>query len=285
MPEGPEVETIRRELSQLISKTVKKIQLTPLSQKYLKYQGKQKEYEQFNQKKIFEIVRLGKFLIWRFENLEAVILNHLGMTGKWCFVMKIDDLKPSIKHSKVIIEMSNPPHAIFDDMRNFGQYRIFLSFEEVKKYPPIRGLGIDGLIEPFPIDLFLEKLSIERNADIEIGKVLLNQRLVAGIGNIYKAESLYLAGIHPLRNVKSLTNTERKKLGFSIGETLQKALNDKGSTFGTQPYSRPSGETGEAQRWHKVYGRKGEPCLICGTTIEKIVQKDRSTFFCPECQK
>ncbi|MFX0173062.1 MAG: Fpg/Nei family DNA glycosylase, partial [Candidatus Hodarchaeota archaeon] len=248
-------------------------------------QGKQKEFEQFNQKKISDIVRLGKFLIWRFKNLEAVILNHLGMTGKWCFVMKIDDLKPSIKHPKVIIEMDNPPHAIFDDIRNFGQYKIFLSFNDVKEYPPIRSLGIDGLIEPFPIELFLEKLSLERYAEIEIGKVLINQRLVAGIGNIYKTESLFLAGIHPLRIVKSLSNTEKKKLGFSIVEILQKALNDKGSTFGTQPYSRPSGETGDAQRWHNVYGRKGESCIICGTTIERIVQKDRSTFFCPGCQK
>lgn len=285
MPEGPEVETIRRELAQLISRTLKQIRLTQLSQKYLKYQGLQPEFDQFKQKRISDIIRLGKFLIWQFEDDDAVILNHLGMTGKWCFVMELNNLKPSIKHPKVIIEMVEPPHAIFDDMRNFGQYRVFSSFSDVKKYPPIRSLGIDGLVKPFPIELFLDKLSIERYADKEIGELLLNQRLVAGIGNIYKTESLFLAGIHPLRTVKSLSTSDQKRLGYSISDTLQKALNDKGSTFGTQPYSRPSGDEGNAQRWHRVYGRKGEPCSICGTTIERIVQKDRSTFFCSKCQK
>ena len=285
MPEGPEVENVRLELQPLISKKVDRIHLTTLSQKYPKYNGKQPFFDQFSKKTIFEIARFGKFLVWRFTDIEAVILNHLGMTGKWCLYK--DNLKlPSIaNHVKVIIHMISPPSALFNDIRNFGQFKVFHSFEKVKQYNPIRSLGVDGLATPFPLDEFLIRLAKKNFADKPIGEVLLNQRLVAGIGNIYKAESLFHSKIHPLRRVKTLSNNEREKLGLSIGEILQKALHDGGSTMEFQPYELPSGKTGEAQRWHRVYNREGESCVICGNEIYRMVQKDRSTYWCSQCQK
>jgi len=118
-----------------------------------------------------------------------------------------------------------------------------------------------------------------------VGEVLLNQRLVAGVGNIYKTESLFHAKINPLRKVGTLSDAEREELGLAIGEILQKALQDKGSTMAFQPYELPSGTTGNAQQWHKVYNREGEPCYVCNTEITRIVQKNRSTFYCPQCQQ
>ncbi|MFX1284122.1 MAG: bifunctional DNA-formamidopyrimidine glycosylase/DNA-(apurinic or apyrimidinic site) lyase [Promethearchaeota archaeon] len=285
MPEGPEVENVRLELSQLISKIVDKIQLTPLSQKYLKYKDKQPLFDQFSGKKILDIIRFGKFLVWRFDNTKSVILNHLGMSGRWCFFIDMENLPATANHVKVLVILENPPSAIFDDTRNFGQFKVFHSFEEVIQYDPIRYLGIDGLATPFPLEEFLIRLGKRNFTNKPIGEVLLNQRLVAGVGNIYKTESLFQAKINPLRKVETLSNNEREKLGLAIGKTLRKALNDKGSTMAFQPYELPSGDTGNAQKWHKVYNREGKPCYVCGTEISRIVQKNRSSFFCSQCQK
>ena len=285
MPEGPEVENVRLELLQLVSKKIDSIQLTRLSQKYPKYEGKQPFFDQFSNKKISNIARFGKFLVWRFTDIKAVILNHLGMTGKWCFYKDIEKLPTTVNHIKVIIHMAAPPSALFNDIRNFGQFKVFPSFEEVKQHNPIRSLGVDGLTTPFPLGEFLVRLAKKNFEDKPIGEVLLNQRLVAGVGNIYKTESLFHAKINPLKKVEKLTNTGREKLGLAIGTILQKALHDKGSTMDFQPYELPSGTTGNAQLWHKVYNREGKPCLSCGTHITRIVQKDRSTFYCSHCQK
>ena len=110
MPEGPEVEAVRRELSQLINQTVKKITLTPLSQKYPKYQGKQNEFNQFFDHKLQKITRFNKFLVWEFDTI-PVILNHLGMSGRWLLVDSLTGVEDKATHPKVIIETTTSPHA------------------------------------------------------------------------------------------------------------------------------------------------------------------------------
>jgi formamidopyrimidine-DNA glycosylase len=283
MPEGPEVEVIRRELKPLVDQVVKKISLTPLSQKYPKYQGRQGEFDQFSKQKLKKITRFNKFLVWEFEK-GPVILNHFGMSGRWIIVDSIEKEHEKITHPKVIVETNGPLHAVFDDTRNFGQFRVFSSMDDVKKYRPIRTIGIDGLEEPFPTDEFLEKLGEDRFANKQIGLLLMDPRLVAGIGNIYKAEILFASKIHPERLVSSLTKPERESLSKTIPGILQFALNDKGSSFDAR-YVLPSGEDGEAQRWHKVYQRRNKPCSMCETIIQIVKQDNRSTYYCPECQK
>jgi formamidopyrimidine-DNA glycosylase len=283
MPEGPEVEAVRRELNPLINQTIKKITLTPLSQKYPKYQGKQGEFDQFSSQKLQKITRFNKFLIWEFEQ-GPVILNHFGMSGRWILVDSVKKEHDKITHPKVIIETTGSIHAIFDDTRNFGQFRVFSSLDDVKRYKPIRTLGIDGLIEPFPTNDFLEKIQEDRFRNKQIGLLLMDPRLVAGIGNIYKAEILFATKIHPERLVSSLTKQEREKLSEIIPEILHYALNDKGSSFDAR-YVLPSGENGEAQRWHKVYQRRNKSCRECETPIEIVKQNNRSTYYCPKCQK
>ena len=284
MPEGPEVESVRQELLPLIKNRVKQIQLTPLSQKYPKYQNKQPSFDPFRNTILKYIYRYGKFLVWCFDGTERVILNHLGMPGKWCFCEDLTTSQSDGTHPKVIIQMENPPHLIFDDTRNFGQFKVFQTYEEVMTYPPIKSLGIDGLEIPFPIDEFISRIRNKRYEDKIIGELLLNQRLVAGVGNIYKAEALFQAKINPLRKVNTITKKDLKQLGLAISEVLQKALNDLGSSIDSL-YTLPSGESGNAQLWHNVYGRKGKQCKICKSEIKKITQKERSTFFCPRCQK
>ena len=279
MPEGPEVECTKKYLQPLIGKTVKTIKLTALSQKYPKYQHRQSDFDWFKGQRLIDIERTGKFLIWRFNG--KVILNHLGMSGKWILLEKYNQSLTS--HAKALMYFEKLPHAVFDDIRNFGQFKVFESYDTVMQHDPIRKMGLDGLAKPFPMKKFLLRLNKSNYANREIGAVLVDQKLVAGVGNIYKAESLALAKINPTRLVKTLTKKERKELGLAISKTLWKAVDCNGSTFST--FEIPTGQEGSAQKWHKVYGKHGETCQDCGTEIIRIVQNGRSTFFCSECQK
>ncbi len=282
MPEGPEVEAVRQELLQLLNKSVK-ITLTSLSQKYPKYQNKQEEFTQFDDQKIQNITRYNKFLVWELES-EVVILNHLGMSGRWLVLDSLDELESKSTHPKVILQMESPPHAVFDDSRNFGQFRTFPSLEAVKRYRPIKTLGIDGLVKDFPMLRFLTMLEEQRFQNKPLGELLMDPRLVSGIGNIYKSEILFEAKLNPEREIPSLSNPEKNNLGNSISKILLKALFDKGSSFDAR-YVLPSSDTGQAQRWHRVYQRRDDPCKYCKTPIKRKIQRQRSTFFCPKCQK
>ncbi len=279
MPEGPEVECVRRSLKTIVGRKIQRIHLTELSQKYQKYQNKQIQFDQFNGHQIKEIERIGKFLIFRFDKKE-VILNHLGMSGNWLLLRRKDQILPS--HPKVLIEFDTLPSAVFSDMRNFGQFKMYEDYNSVLQHQPIRKMGIDGLLDTFPIDEFLLRIDKRNYANREIGSVLLDQKLVAGIGNIYKSESLALANINPTKLVSALTDKERSKLGYAISKTLHKAVEYMGSTFNS--FRTPDGGEGSAQNWHQVYGKKGGKCSNCGSEIRRVVQDKRSTFYCPKCQ-
>ena len=283
MPEGPEVEHVRMSLQQIISKKVKSIKLTKQSQKYSKYKNKQREFDIFQNRKIERIERKGKFLVWVFD-ISEIILNHLGMSGKWLFIT--DENLRSSKHAKIILDIESfTRKVVFDDVRNFGQFRIFDSYDSVMDYNPIKSIGLDGLELPFPQEIFLQKLDKQIYANREIGSVLLNQKMVAGIGNIYKSESLYAARIKPTRLVKDISIKERKKLGNEISNILHKALVHQGSSFNIQPFHDPNGIEGSAQNWHNVYAKETQLCQECASEIQKIKQNGRSTFFCSKCQK
>jgi len=279
MPEGPEVECVRCSLKSIIGKKIQRIHLTELSLKYQKYRNKQTQFDQFSGHQIKEIERIGKFLIFKFDKKE-VILNHLGMSGNWLLLKKKDQILPS--HPKVLIEFETLPNALFYDTRNFGQFKIYEDYNAVIQHKPIRKMGIDGLLVTFPIAEFLLRIDKRNYANREIGSVLLDQKLVAGIGNIYKSESLALANINPTRLVKTLTNKERCKLGHAISKTLHKAVEYMGSSFNS--FRTPDGGAGSAQNWHQVYGKKDKKCNDCENEIRRIVQDKRSTFYCPNCQ-
>lgn len=281
MPEGPEVEFTRQTLKRFVGMNIKKIELTNLSQKYNKYKEKQLDFKEFSNRKLKQLERRGKFLIWIFD-CQKVILNHLGMSGKWLIFQK-HEYETKVTHPKVILKFEKINDvAVFDDPRNFGQFRVFDSYSAVIDYPPIKKLGPNGLEIPFPEKRFKTLLLQKKYEEKEIGQVLLDQRLLAGIGNIYKSESLALAKISPLRLVKNLSAEDIKILGQSISITLNKAVESMGSTI--QSFRTPYGDEGSAQNWHKVYGRQGQKCKDCGTQIERILQNKRSTFYCKRCQ-
>lgn len=278
IPEGPEVEAVRRDLEKLLTYTITKAYLTPLALKYNRYIKQQENIAVLQGKTIETIERRGKFIIWWFGNIPVV--NHLGMTGGW-IIQNITD--PLSKYPKVVLEFTEGSRAIFDDIRNFGRFEIFKDEQDLlKQTESIRTLGVNGLAEPFPQEKFEELLHLPRNQNKQIGSLLLDQRVVAGVGNIYKSESLFRANIHPVLPVSELTGEEIKLLGQSISEILQMALASGGSTI--ENFQLPFGAEGKAQNWHRVYAQESKPCSVCKTPIERIIQNTRSTFFCPICQ-
>ena len=257
MPEGPEVESVTRELQGLVELTVSSAFLTPLALKYNRYIKQQENIKNLQNKKIIKIERRGKFIIWFFDSIPVV--NHLGMTGGWIIQEKKQDLS---SYPKVVLEFKEGQRAIFDDLRNFGRFEFFKNEEDLLvQSESIRSLGINGLELPFPQMNFEEILQYKRNQDKQIGSLLLVQRVVAGVGNIYKSESLFRAKIHPILPVNMLSEKEIKALGQSICEILQFALACGGSTIDN--FQLPYGSEGKAQEWLKVYGREGKECFVC----------------------
>ena len=278
MPEGPEVESVKRELQELVNQEVSKAYLTPLALKYNRYIKQQGNINQLEKQKIHKIERRGKFIIWWFGGIPVV--NHLGMTGGWIIQ---DHLEKLSAYPKVVLEFVDGSRAVFDDIRNFGRFEIFKDEQDLlKQTESIRTLGINGLEIPFPQRQFGELLNLKRNQNKQIGSLLLDQRVVAGVGNIYKSESLFKAKIHPIIPVNNLSEKEIRELGQSISDILQLALASGGSTIDN--FQSPYGSEGKAQEWHKVYSREGKACFICKTPIQRIIQNTRSTFFCPSCQ-
>ena len=281
MPEGPEVEFTLRSLKVFEGMEVESITLTKLSQKYNKYKGKQKDFLEFSSSILEKLERHGKFIVWIFNNGKT-ILNHLGMSGKWLIYEGVFN-ETKAKHAKVIVNFKGTKKAVvFDDARNFGQFRIFENYFVLMNYTPIKKIGLDGLSLPFPIFEFKKIMKLKRISNKEIGKVLLDQSVISGIGNIYKSETLFLAKIDPTRIVKTLKTNEIEMLAKAIPDILNKAVKSMGSTINS--YRNPYGEEGSAQKWHKVYGKEGEKCEECGTKILRIIQNKRSTFYCKKCQ-
>lgn len=280
-PEGPEVECVKRDLQTLVNLTVEKATLTELALNYNRYIQQNDRISLLEKKKIVKIERRGKFIIWWFGKIPVV--NHLGMTGGW-IIRDTNHSDPIPQnHPKVVLNFSEGKKAIFDDVRNFGRFEIFHNEKELlDKTESIRKMGIDGLALPFPQNQFEQILHEKRNLEKTLGSFLLDQQYVAGVGNIYKSESLFKAKLHPVLPLKLLTNLEMKTLGDSISYILQLALNSGGTTIDN--FQSPYGAEGKAQEWHQVYGREGKSCFICKTPIQRIIQKTRSTFFCPVCQ-
>lgn len=279
MPEGPEVEVVKLELQSIINKKVSSCYLTTLSLKYQRYIDQAGNVELLQNTLMKKIERRAKFIIFWFDNMP--VLNHLGMTGGWRFQNSIKD--ELSKYAKVVIEFEDNSRVIFDDMRNFGRFQVYKNEREMlDQVEALRTLGIDGLEKPFDLSGFENLLQVKRNQNKEIGGLLLDSRVVSGIGNIYKSESLFKAKINPLRVVNTLSKQEIISLGNSISEVLHLALSYGGSTINN--FQKPFGDEGKAQEWHQVYNRAEKPCYVCESILIRIVQKNRSSFFCSTCQ-
>jgi formamidopyrimidine-DNA glycosylase len=266
MPELPEVETIVRELRQKITgKTFSRVCL----HWERSVQGQAKEFTQrLAGMAISAISRRGKFI--GFELQDGTFFTiHLRMTGK--LVQKLDIAGK--KHVRVEFRFRDGSALYFVDVRKFGRLRLWPC-----KSQSCPDLGPEPL-QPAAVLAVLSGLSTRR----PIKTVLLDQTILAGIGNIYADESLFAAGIHPLTPVCRLRSGQRQKLSQAVPRVLKNAIRRCGTTL--RDYRTVTGRSGENQDYLKVYGRNNQPCFTCGTPIEKIRISGRSAHFCPCCQK
>jgi formamidopyrimidine-DNA glycosylase len=199
---------------------------------------------------------------------KAQWIVHLGMTGR----LQLCDPQTEIaKHTHAILKLSSGRELRFVDPRRFGRLSVASS----------AGFDATG-VEPLEVhlDRFVE---LFRGRKTPIKSALLNQKLLRGVGNIYADESLFRAGLRPRRRASSITHEQLRKLHLSIQEVLKEAIALGGSSV--SDYVNADGEEGFFQLQHRVYGREGEPCLVCKTPIKRVVIAGRSSHFCPKCQK
>lgn len=267
MPELPEVETIKSELApHVVGRTFTGV--TVCDAKPIK----QPEPEEFCQKlvgqKISSLERRGKYLLFHLSSGEALII-HLRMTGALLLNPEQQD-----RYTRVIFHFDDGSRLAFTDRRRLGA--IWLA-EDAKAVT--RKLGPEPLEPDFTAET-LARLLKKRQAPIKA--VLLDQSVIAGIGNMYADEALFLARIHPLQKASSLKPQEVQKLHQAIRQVLQKAIASKGASIDT--YKRPDGHIGTAHKDFHVAHQKGKPCPKCRTPIQRLPIRNRGSYFCPKCQ-
>ena len=283
MPELPEVETIRRDLSEnLLHKKI--IDVLVRLPKIVK--NEVIDFTKFLIGQEFtQISRRGKLLIFDINN-DLFLTCHLRMTGQLIYQDKTKitagghsdpGFDPELFDNKshVQITFADNSKLFFNDMRQFGYMHI------------VNKKGLDNVLEPFGIEPLTPEFTLEAFKAMlpkkrNIKAFLLDQHFIVGIGNIYADETLFSSGIHPIRKAGSLTPSEIKKLHQNIIKILTLAVEQRGTTF--NDYVDGKGNKGSFLNFLKVYGRDGKPCRVCDTKIKKTKITGRGTRFCPQCQ-
>ncbi|MBU0646577.1 bifunctional DNA-formamidopyrimidine glycosylase/DNA-(apurinic or apyrimidinic site) lyase [Patescibacteria group bacterium] len=274
MPELPEVETIRRQLSPAL-KGAKIIGVQVRFAKRIS-PGKAKFIKDLTGNKILGVERRAKVLMFNLSG-DLTMLVHLKMTGR--LLLKNKGEKPT-KHTHVVFSLSGGRELHFEDLRKFGFLKLMTN-KEAKKWLEDHKFGPEPLKADFGWQHFAQCL--RRKPSAKIKPWLMDPTCVVGIGNIYATEALWRAKIHPLTPVKKLSDAQIKKLYSAIITELKQALKDRGTS--ADDYLDAFGEPGAHDRKLKAYGRAGEKCSRCGTKMEKIKVAARGTTLCPKCQR
>ena len=221
---------------------------------------------------IKQVTRRAKYLL--FETTHGTLILHLGMSGS-LRITGIDD--PAGKHDHVDIILSNRKVLRFNDPRRFGS--LHWSQQPPDKHRLLKDLGPEPLGEEFTARYLYD---CSRRRKIAIKNLIMNSKVVVGVGNIYASEALYLAGIHPSRAASAISLTRYTKLVATIRQVLLAAINAGGSTL--NDFTQPDGKPGYFQHHFRVYGKTGQPCEQCGYPISQLTIGQRSTFYCKKCQ-
>lgn len=274
MPELPEVETIRGTLERLVlHKTIDDI--TIHWPKIIKYPEDTDEFRLLLLgETIQKISRRGKFLLFYLTNY--VLVSHLRMEGKYRVVQSSEEVD---KHTHVIFHFTDGTDMRYNDVRKFGTMHVFPIGEETLG-KPLNQLGPDPFEQNYTVDYLQKKLA---KTSRMIKAVLLDQTIVAGLGNIYVDEVLFLSNIHPEARANTLTKQQIKLIWKNAHLVLKKAVEQGGTTI--RSYVDGAGEMGMFQQQLYAYGQEGQPCQHCGTEIEKLKVAGRGTHICPTCQK
>lgn len=272
MPEMPEVETVRRSLLPLVKgKTIKKVTLWYPN---IVDTDHDKFVKELPGKKIVNIDRYAKYLLFRLSD-NLTIVSHLRMEGKYHLV---NSKLPKSKHDHVELEFTDGSALRYNDVRKFGRMELIITGTE-RQTTGIGKLGLEPNSSEFTLSYLVNKLHTKKK---NIKNALLDQTIVAGLGNIYVDEVLWQSGIHPLSSSSAIPKKQIESLYQNINNEIAQAIALRGTTVHT--YLDANGDEGGFQDYLKVYGHSGESCAKCGTTLEKIKVNGRGTTFCPRCQ-
>jgi len=273
MPELPEVETVRRMLEQQV--TGRRILRVATSPKRLRFPMTRGWKQRVAGRTIRVLRRHGKYLLIDLDG-GLTLLSHLGMSGRWLFFEEPPVRR--MEHVHVKLHFADGAQLWFQDIRRFGMLELHET-ARVHEAPLLAVLGPDPFPEPPPAEALA---AMARGRRVHVKLFLMDQRQVAGIGNIYASEILFRAKVHPARPAGRVTATEWRAIRSEMKDVLAEAVERFGTTFSL--YRTVWNEPGNYAERLFVYDRAGEPCRRCGSEIRHMVQGQRSTYWCPSCQ-
>ena len=268
MPELPEVETTVRAISSFKNKKLEKVLI---HNRNLRWKIENGLEDLSANKKILNISRRAKYILVQLD--DHCLMIHLGMSGKLRIQKTKDNFFKKHDHVEFIFRDKK---IIFNDVRRFGSLHIT---KNINEHPLISNLGIEPLSKNFNKD-YLRSLC--KNSKLNIKKLLMDQKKVVGVGNIYASESLFLASINPLRPAMKISLSECDEITKAIKKVLKKAIKMGGTTL--KDFYSADGSEGYFKLELNVYGLEDMPCKKCKHKIQKIVVGQRSTFYCKKCQ-
>jgi formamidopyrimidine-DNA glycosylase len=267
MPELPEVETIRAQLEpRLVGRTLELVSI--LDPRLTRPLDPREVAAELQGTRVVGLQRRGKYLVLRL-NTGSALLVHLRMTGSFGF-------EPT-SHERAVLELDAGERLVYRDVRRFGTW---LVVDAIELEPYLTSKNGPEPLSPRFTSAWLARQLSRRRAPLKA--VLLDQRVVAGLGNIYADEALWRARLSPLRPASSLEPEDVPRLARAIRVALRKGIERQGASL--RDYAKPDGASGEMQDEFTVYGREGEPCPRCGTPIAKARVGGRGTWYCPHCQ-
>ncbi|MCA1335921.1 bifunctional DNA-formamidopyrimidine glycosylase/DNA-(apurinic or apyrimidinic site) lyase [Pseudooceanicola marinus] len=283
MPELPEVETVRSGLAPAMEGAV--IVAAAVNRPDLRWPFPDRMAERLTGQKVLQLRRRSKYILADLASGESLLI-HLGMSGRMTVSGDplgrfVDDHPAAQKHDHVVLDMSNGARITFNDPRRFGAMDLMPTLG-AEAHPLLAGLGPEPLGNHFDGAYLAARLKPRRSP---IKTALLDQKVVAGLGNIYVCETLYRAGISPARRCDRIATAKLADLVPIIREVLTEAIAAGGSSL--RDFRQADGELGYFQHSFDVYGREGLPCRSpgCTATIRRLVQSGRSSFYCPQCQR
>ena len=281
MPELPEVETVRRGLSPAMQDQV--IARLEVNRADLRFPFPDRFRERVEGARVTRMGRRAKFLVTELSSGEALIM-HLGMSGRYTVNSAATadfhhDPGTNPAHDHVVFHMQGGATVTYNDPRRFGFMELW-PIEDLDAYPRIAHLGPEPLSNQFSSAYLNEAL---HGKAAPIKAALLDQAVIAGLGNIYVCEALFRAGISPRRKAHSVAGKRAERLAPAINEVIAEAIAAGGSSI--SDFASASGELGYFQKQFDVYDREGAACNTCGAEVKRIVQSGRSTFFCGVCQR
>lgn len=283
MPELPEVETVLRGLAPVLEgRTIVKAKV---NRPDLRWPFPENMAGRISGQKISKLWRRSKYILADLSSSESLLV-HLGMSGRILISGDplgtfVHDHPAAQKHDHVVFDIDNGARVTFNDPRRFGAMDL-LSTDGADHHPLLRDIGPEPLSNAFNETYLIERLKGKKSA---IKSVLLDQKVVAGLGNIYVCEALYRAGISPKRLAGKTAQKRLAALVPIIRQVLDEAINAGGSSL--RDFRQADGELGYFQHSFNVYGREGLPCVTdgCDHVVQRIVQSGRSSFYCKNCQK